>query len=412
MIDCGVCGSEVRPFLSFGKQPLGNAFLKKEDFDKEKRFELELGLCVKCKLVQQTHPPPVEALESDYRNYAYVPFGTTLAAHYQEMAGQAVLKAGINDKSLTVDVGSNNGLLLGIVGRLTGCRILGVEPAERISQIARDSGVPTITSFFTKDIARHISITQGYADLVVCTQTLQHIPDVNEFVSNLGSLLKPEGLLLIEGRYFGATMAKRSYDTVYHEMQWFFTLRSLEELLNRNGLYVAHAEENDIYGGSLRVYARKAVTERLNQAPNPPYQGVVSELEDQQQLADLRTYRRFARLVRTHRDRLAKLLWKLEGEGKKIAAYGAPSTSATLLNYCGIGSKILSYVVDDSPLKQGLYTPGTHIPIVSSERFAADPPDYLLLNAWRLKSEILPKVSKQRKRGMKIIIPLPEIEVI
>lgn len=396
----------VRPFLSFGELPLGNAFLKKEDFGKEEKYELELGTCIKCKLVQQTTPPPIEALQADYRNYAYVPFGDTLAKHYQEMAAEAVTKLGLGPDSFVVDVGSNNGLFLGDIGRMTGCKILGVEPAEKISQMAKDAGVPTLTEFFTPETAGKILNEIGPADLVVCTQTLQHIPasQINIFVRDLARLLKQDGTLMLEGRYFGATLEKRSYDTVYHEMQWFFTLHSLSELLERHGLHVIGAERNEIYGGSLRVYANKSalVTDR----------GPVFELERMQRITHWVTCKRWAEQVQEHASRLHKLLRKTKDSGKVIAAYGAPSTSATLLCYCGIDSSIIDYVVDDSPLKQGLYTPGTHIPITSSTKLLTDPPDFLLLNAWRLKDEILTKVNRQRAKGMKVIVPLPEIEVI
>ena len=402
---CGSCGDgDVKPFLSFGELPLGNAFPKRGDFATEKRYELELGLCGKCKLVQQTKPPPLAALEADYRNYAYVPFGETLEKHYQGMAAEAVARLSPYSGSFIVDVGSNNGLFLGNIGRMTGCKILGVEPAEKISQMARDAGVPTLTEFFTEDTVRKIVFSLGFADLVVCTQTLQHIPDVNEFVKALAALMKPEGTLMIEGRYFGSTVEKKSYDAVYHEMQWFFTLHSLTQLLERHGLRVVHAQRNDIYGGSLRVYAVKNEGIR--------YEGVVTAIEDHLKLTYLATYWHFAEAVKEHRKRLRQLILKLKRSNQKIAGYGAPSTSATLLNYCGIDSTMVDYIVDDSPLKQGLYTPGTHIPIVSSDRLTSDPPHYLLLNAWRLKDEILARVKKQRSRGMKVIVPLPEIEVI
>lgn len=390
------------PFFDMGELPLGNAFLKKEDFDKEKRYKLELGICRACGLVQQTKPPPVEALQQDYRNYSYVPFGETLAQHYAAMAKEAAEEASLSSSSTVVDVGSNDGLLLRSIRKLfpQGLEpyVLGIEPAEKISKTARQNGIPTITAFFSKKVADDILDNWGSADLVCCTAVLQHIPDLNEFMKNVARILKPTGVFMTEGRYFGATVQKTSYDTMYHEMLYFFTSYSLKNLLKRHHLYATRAKTTEVYGGSLRMYARKTKSRKKIDVGLASYEGI-----------DVyKTCIQFADRAKAKAIQLQSLVTSLKAKGKRIAAYGAPSTSATLLNYAGIGAGEIEYIVDDSPLKQGLYTPGTHIKIVPHDVLEVDPPDYLLINAWRLRNEIIPKVPK----GIRCIIPLPEVSVV
>lgn len=402
---CHSCGGDVRAFMSFGNLPLGNAFLKEHQFAIEKRYKLELGFCSDCTLVQQTSPPPLEDLASDYKSYAYIPFGETLRSHYEAMAKEIIDTTKLGPKSFAVDIGSNNGMLLQFLKKMTGCRILGVEPAERISQIARDSGVPTLTSFFDNRVASRISHDLGMADLVLCTQVLQHIPDINAFMKSLKGILKPNGIFMVEGRYFGSTLQTRSFDTIYHEMIYFFTMSSLQSVLTSSDIYPFKAMTNEIYGGSLRVYA-------TNSPKKAPANVALLSLEKKQGLARFKTYEGFATEVNRIKKVLATLVKSIKTDGRSIAGYGAPSTSATLLNYCGIGKDQIDYIVDDSELKQGLYTPGTHIRIVPQIALRERPPDYLLLLAWRLKDEILEKVNDQRIRGMKVIVPLPVPKVI
>lgn len=399
---CKVCdGKTVEKFISFGKIPLGNAFLSKDRFEDEESFDLDLGFCTGCKLVQQITPPPMESLAKDYTNYAYVPFGNILTSNLTNLGKSIVRELGLNKDSLFVDLGSNDGTMLAAVK--DECRVLGIEPAVKISQMGRDRGVNTITTFFTPEVADNIIKTYGYADVATTTQVLQHISDIKQFVKDVYRILKPDGTFVVEGRYFTDTVKKRSYDTVYNEMLYFFTLTSLVNLMRYFGMTLYKAEMLDVYGGSLRIYAKKSDVEVEKSVKD------ILEVEKGLGIDSLDTYVSFANDVFKLKAELSKLVSQLRNDGKKIAGYGAPSTSATLLNFCGISNNDISYVVDDSPLKQGLYTPGTHIPIVSSSMLEKEKPDYVLLLAWRLKEEILPKIEKYKAH---VILPLPHISII
>ena len=417
-LQCKICSkSEVTEFIDFGPIPLGNAFPRNaEDFAKEKLYPLKLGWCSNCLMVQQTEPPPTEALHEDYSNYSYVPVGSTLDKHYADLAEDISRNLNINNflttEGFALDIGSNDGRLLRNLKEKLGCRILGVEPAIGISKTARDSGIPTLTEFYTDSLAHKIVQDNGKADLVTITQVMQHIPDLNQFIEDVKVALEPKGVVIIEGRYWGDTLLKRSYDTVYHEMMWFTSLSSLSYVLWKNGLSIFHAERNTIYGGSLRVYARRFIREDM-EAPQPVLDFLHYE-EKELAVGKPIAYTGFATDVEKLRDNLHDLIFKLRSEGSRIAGYGAPSTSATLLSYSDLTYKELSYVVDDSPLKQNKYTPGTHIPITSSPILDASPPDYLILLAWRLRDEILakPQIQELRRKGMKILVPLPHLEVL
>jgi len=408
---CKACGEDkVEQFFSFGKLPMGNAFLRKDQMKAEPTFSLDLGFCDECKLVQQINPAPQEVIQSVYKNYAYVPFGNTLETHYAGLGRAIAEELDLTKDSFVLDIGSNDGILLRSIKQSKGCKILGVEPAVRISEMARQAGVPTLTGFFTPETASAIADEHGRADVVTVTQVLQHVTDLVQFLKDAIRVLKPGGCLVIEGRYFGETIKKVSFDTVYHEMLYFFTLESLGNLLRRLGMVVFKAEQIDIYGGSLRVYARKAAP-KGGAKVDGSVKDILGMERGSLKLDRMSTYEDFAKQVYLLRDELYKLVGDIKKSGKTIAGYGAPSTGTTLLSFCGLGGGMIDYVVDDSPLKQGLYTPGTHIPIVPSSQLTKQPPDYLLVIAWRLAKEITAKV-KPLLPNANIIIPLPSPRII
>jgi SAM-dependent methyltransferase len=404
---CKVCGTEtVRKFLSLGKLPLGNAFLREDDVKDEKRFDLDLGFCSKCTLVQQMKPAPRGSLAKVYKNYRYVPIGGSLRSNLASLSQGIFDDFHLNADSFFVDIGSNDGALLsGIVKR---CRTLGIEPATEISEMARKNGVETITGFFTEELVADILSKHGHADVATATQVLQHVMDLPQFMRDVCRLLQPDGILVVEGRYFADTVRKFSYDTVYHEMLSFFTLNSLIKLLETFGMEAFRAQHVDVYGGSLRVYAKNRENRKISIDRSV---SVLLQDENALRLDSFETYVAFAKKVAELRDELHDLVVNLADRGK-VAGYGAPSTGTTLLNFCDLGKDCIEYVVDDSPLKQGLLTPGTHIPIVDSTALTTNPPDYLLLIAWRLKAEILAKINHTGKGKMSVIVPLPEIEVM
>jgi len=411
--DCRVCGAEssVQNFLSFGPLPLGNAFIPPSEIPGEQEFPLDMGFCRRCYLVQVVDPVPTSALERVYRQYSYVPTGTTLARHYHDLAGEVLRVVRPEAGALFVDIGSNDGLLLTeLRGQGPGIRIAGVEPSDKISEIARSRGVPTIHGFFDDPAADRLRTEFGAATVVSATQVFQHLRDPMGFLRRAMGLLTPNGVLVLEGRaYFPDVAAKVSFDTFYHELLFCFTLHSLRELLGRAGFSIFHAERTDAYGGSLRVYAQKVGGSR----PTNPSVGELLAFERSAGVPEFETYREFGSRVEGVRDQLLGTVRRLKSGGHRLVAYGAPSTGNTLLNYCRLGKEYLEYIVDDNPLKQGLVAPGTHLPITDSRALTEHPPDYVLLVAWRLREEILEKLRPLRVRGLRgVIVPLPAPEVV
>ena len=393
-MNCRLCGTLVVEFLSLGELPLGNAFLRSpQEFDQEPRFPLTLGFCPTCTLVQQMAPPPVALLEADYRQYRYVPVGESLRGHLAAL-GREVAE-GLEPGGLVVDLGSNDGALLAAIKDR--CRVLGVEPAEEISERARQAGVPTLTSFFDEELARIIVATDGPADVVTCTQTLQHIPDLSGFLAGVRTLLAPNGVFVVEGRYFPATMRQCTYDTIYHEMLVYFSLHSLKALLERHGLVVFKTHPTTTYGGSLRVYAGFHGEPDISVADTLLYERASG-------VRDINSYRQFANDVHEMSLGLRDLVKGLKAKGARIAGYGAPSTSTTLLGFCGIGAETIDYILDDNPLKQGLFHPGTHIPIVSAQALEQKPPTHLLILAHQFENLIM---EHTKLLGAKYILPVP-----
>ncbi|MGP8109584.1 MAG: class I SAM-dependent methyltransferase [Thermoplasmata archaeon] len=410
---CRVCGAPegVRPFLSLGSLPMGNAFIAPAEIPDEQQFPLDIGFCERCCLVQIVEPAPVSAIEKVYRNYSYVPTGATLERHYRALAADIVSTVTPRPDALFVDIGSNDGLLLrSIRAHAPGCGIVGVEPSPKISEIARGHGVPTINRFFDEAAADELLSLHGPADVISATQVLQHIRDPVRLLRSVVRMLRPNGVLVLEGRaYFPDVAEKVAFDTFYHELLFCFTLHSLQNLLAQAGFVVFRAERSDAYGGSLRVFAQK------REGTREPLASVAKTLSEEVRagLDRFDAYARFGAQVEGLRTALRRTVNAVRSSGQTISAYGAPSTGTTLLSYCGFGLDQIEYIVDDNPLKQGLVTPGSHIPITDSSALEQRPTDCVLILAWRLKDEILARLAPLRGSRIKgVIIPLPTPELV
>lgn len=425
---CRICReANLSKVLSFGPTPLANAFLDARDARApELSFPLDAYLCRGCGLLQLLDVVSPEVL---FRDYVYVSSTSpAFVAHFEQFAEQAFRRFALTRDSLVVDIGSNDGILLRPF-RERGARVLGIEPDRSIARLAKKSGVRTHVGFFSPALADKLARAEGRADLVTATNVFAHIDDIHAVARGVKRLLKKNGVFMIEVPYLADFLEKNLFDTVYHEHLSYFSVSALAEFFKRVGMRIIAVERVQTHGGSLRVFAQKRrVTQMRTQihssstAKLTTGRGVEEKVSDAVKKFLLRekklglhkgkVYRDYALRIEKNRAKLLALLAGLREKGKRIAGYGAPAKGNTLLNYFSIGSDLIEYIVDDSPHKQGKYTPGKRIPVVSLEWLRGDPPDYLLVLAWNFADSIMLKNEWFRKRGGRFIIPVPHPRIV
>lgn len=403
---CRICKSSLIKFLSLGSMPLANSFLSKEDLDKEeKSFPLETCFCNKCKLVQLSYVVDPEIM---FRNYVYVSSTTkTFQQHFTKMAEDIAIEYKLNENSLAVDIGSNDGVLLKPFKEL-GIQAIGIEPAANIAKIAEQNGIETINDFFSNNAIKQIIEKKGHADIITATNVFAHISDINSVVENVNALLKKDGIFVIEVQYLMDTIEKMTFDNIYHEHLYYYTLTSLINFFKKHDMEVFDVKRVDSHGGSLRVFIKRSEDKHK-------IKGSVNKILDYEKkigVENIDLYKKFADNVYSVKEKLVSYIKDIKKHGKTIVAYGAPAKGNTLLNFCDIGTEYIDYVVEDNQLKIGLYTPGTHIPVLGSKTLDDKTPDYILILAWNFAKEILEKTKKYSEQGVKFIIPLPEPRIV
>jgi hypothetical protein len=308
---------------------------------------------------------------------------------------------------LVVEVASNNGQLLKCFKR-RGVLTLGIEPADNIATIARADGIETIGEFFDSSVAQDVRAAYGPAKAVIGNNVLAHVDKTRDFLLGCRCLLAPDGLVIIEAPYLRDLLNNLEYDTVYHEHLCYFSVTSLMHLCDAVGLSLVKVEHVPVHGGSLRIYAGCQGSSR-GHAPE------VLQLADEERaigMSTFATYEKFAADVHKSRQELLDLLSEIRRAGKSVAGYGAPAKGNTLLNFCGIDVGSLAFTVDKNPLKVGLYTPGTHIPVQPVSAVLEKQPDYLLILAWNFADEIMQQQAEYQQRGGRFIIPVPKPKVV
>jgi SAM-dependent methyltransferase len=405
-IRCRSCSdSSVNEFLDLGNQPLANNLLRLDDsFENEPKFPLKVAVCPSCWLVQITDTIPPVALFEDYLYFSS--FSDAMLKHAKQAVEHHTLAGQLDGLSFAVEIASNDGYLLKNFVAM-GIPCLGVEPAKNIAEVALAAGIPTLCEFFGADTANQVVETHGQADLILGNNVFAHAPDINDFISGMATLLKPDGRIALEFPYLGNFIDHIEFDTVYHEHVFYFSLLALTPAFERHGLEIFDVEILSIHGVSLRLYAGHAgghpMTQRLS---------TLAETERTAGMDTLEYYENFSRRVTQLREQLRELLFKLKAEGHSIAAYGASAKGSTLLNYFNIGSETLDFVVDRSTYKQGRLTPGSHLTILPTEELIRHSPDYTLLLTWNFAEEILKQQDAYREAGGKFIIPLPEPRIV
>ncbi len=402
---CLICSAPINPFHSFGLTPIANGFLTKDQFGDEYKFELNVGFCTSCAMVQLINRVDPEKLFHD--NYAYFSsISVRMAEHFKEFAGMVRASYLSEDKPFVVEIGSNDGILLQNFAQAK-IKHLGVEPSENVAKEAISKGINTFGGFFNEETAAQIKSKHGLADAVLGANVICHIPDLHGLIKGVNVLLKDNGVFIFEEPYLADIIEKTSYDQIYDEHIFYFSVHSLSNIFARHGLEIIDLQHQDTHGGSMRyVVARKG---------KHPVKPVVAEFlrkENALGLGSLETYKKFSARVFDSKTALKKILGDIRGQGKRIAGYGATSKSTTVMNFCGIGPELIEFVSDTTPGKQGKYTPGVHVPVVPYDVFKNSPPDYALLFAWNHANEILSKEKEFLGRGGKFIVYVPTVKII
>jgi SAM-dependent methyltransferase len=408
--DCRSCGAPLRhTFVDLGEQPLSNGFLTREQLEagEDPRYPLHARVCDQCLLVQVDEVVPADVIFSD--TYAYFSsFSTSWLEHAARYAESATERVGLDPSSQVIEVASNDGYLLrNFVA--AGIPVLGVEPSANVAEVAIAAGIPTDVEFFGTEHARAIRARGLAADLVVANNVFAHIPGLNDFTAGLAAVLKPEGVLTIEVQHLLRLIEHVEFDTIYHEHYYYYSLLAARTVLARAGLRVFDVEELPTHGGSLRMWV--SLEDAAETWPQAESVARVLDSERAAGLDSLETYDAFAPRVEQVLDGLRAFLYDAREEGARVAAYGAAAKGNTLLNSARVGTDEIAYVLDRSPHKQGLFTPGSHVPVFDPEHVLEDRPDYLLLLAWNLRHEITRQMAHVRDWGCRFVVPVPELEV-
>ena len=404
---CRLCKSKkLKTVLDLGKTPPANSFLKKNQLNNtEDFFPLAVSFCSNCGHLQLTHVVSPEIL---FRDYVWVSSTSPVTvSHFEEYARSVFKEIKLKKGDLVVEMGSNDGVLLKPFKKL-GARVLGVDPARNVSRRTIREGIPTLPHFFNVKVAKQIVKKYGNANVIAANNVFAHIHDLDEIIRAVQTLLDKDGAFIVEAPYTIDLLEKNLFDIIYHEHVSYLSVRPLDRFFKSFGMEIFDIVKTEVHGGSVRIFIK------FRDAKYTIKKSVQKfiDLEKKLKLDDINTYRQFAKHIEKNKTALGKLLKKLKKENKSIAGYGAPAKATTLLYYFGIGTETLDFIADDSSFKQGLFTPGKHIPVTSPSEIYSRKPDYLVILAWNFARPIMKMHQDFKKEGGKFIVPVPKPNIV
>ena len=404
MSKCLISEADCETFLSFGKMPIANGFLAPEQFDSEYFFELKVGFSPESKMVQLTEL--VDRERMFHENYAFFSSTSKRMAQHFEAFARSVREQYFGSDPFVVEIGSNDGIMMRNFAQ-AGIRHLGIEPSANVAAVAREKGINTVSKFFDEALAREIVKEYGQADAFLGANVMCHIPYMHSVMAGIKLLLKPKGVLAFEDPYLGDIIEKTSYDQIYDEHAFYFSVQSVDYLVAKHGLEIIDVIPQSTHGGSMRYVIS-------HQGAYPVSAAVHAQRRKEAALGleKIDTYRAFAGRVAESRENLVSALRDLKRQGKRVAAYGATSKSTTVTNYCGIGPDLVDFISDTTPIKQGKFSPGTHIPVKPYATFKEAYPDVALLFAWNHAEEILANEKEFQAQGGKWLVYVPKVKIL
>ena len=405
---CRHCHTLLRHiFLDLGTAPPSNSYLTQENLNSpEKWFPLRILVCEFCWLVQtEDFAEPEAFFNADYAYFSG--FSTTWLKHAEDYVQQMMVRFSLNKESKVIEVAANDGYLLQyFVSHHIPC--LGIEPTASTAVAARLKNIPIIEAFFGSKLAEKLVIEEGKANLMIANNVLAHVPDINDFVRGFSALLKPEGVATFEFPHLMAVKAGKQFDTIYHEHFSYLSFTTVNAIFNKNGLAIFDVELLPTHGGSLRVFAQKQHEGKKLQSIN------VSKLlivEKELGMQNLVYYSEFQQSVEKLKNDFLFFLLKAKKENKKVVGYGAAAKGNTLLNFAGIRTDLIDFIVDRNPAKQGKYMPGSRIKIVSQERLLKEKPDYIIIFPWNLSDEVMRQLSFIKEWGGHFVTAIPALKI-
>ncbi|MCK1359017.1 class I SAM-dependent methyltransferase [Bradyrhizobium sp. 199] len=406
---CRACGEgPLARFLDLGETPPADQFLHKHQLGEHRdSYPLQVAVCEDCGFVQLNYIVPPEILYCD--DYPYESSTTTAGRrHWGEFARTTTRLLGLTKDDLVVDIGSNVGVLLQMF-KEQGTKVLGVDPAANIAEIANKNGIETVAAFFNSESAKKVVASKGQASVITGTNVFAHVGDLHDLMQAVSILLTERGTFIIEAPYFLELLHSLEYDTIYHEHLSYLSVKPLVRFFKQFGMEIFDVQLRDIHGGSIRMFVRRI---GVSSSPVAPIVEQMLANEEREKIYELDTLRKFAQGVANNRLALRAMLTGLKQSGSKIVAVSAPAKGMTLLNYCGLGSDFLDFVTEKSRLKIGRYTPGVRLEVVPDDMLLKHQPDYALLLAWNFAEEIMNNLKEFSDRGGKFIIPIPTPRIV
>ena len=408
-MQCRFCKTELKHvFIDLINSPASNSFLTREQLNEpEVFFPLKVFTCHNCFLVQVDEYKKSDAIFNNEYVY-FSSFSTSWLEHSRQYTERMIERFSYSGRSLVVEIASNDGYLLQYFQQRQ-IPVLGIEPTANTAEVAVSKGINTVVDFFGKALATRLAAEGKKADLLLGNNVLAHVPDIVDFVGGMKVLLKEDGVITMEFPHLMQLVDNNQFDTIYHEHFSYLSFHTVQQIFESQGLVLFDVEEIPTHGGSLRIYARH----RENTArPVSPNVETLLKKESAAGLTTLAYFDNFQQKALKVKLELTDFLIRQKQEGHKVAAYGAAAKGNTLLNYCGIKSDLIDFVVDANPHKQGKWLPASHIPVVAEDTLRQQRPDYVLILPWNLREEIVRQLDYIREWGGKFVVPIPHLQII